>query len=161
MAVILELRLTKEQIFTHYCNGVYLGDSGTFAINGFAQASHVYFDKDLSELTLSQSAFLARLICAPNRNSSHRDPARTTERRNLVLDAMVQTEAITQNEADAAKAEPLQIKRQAVQGDYGSSYFIDYVQRFLEARYRADRPSSGNRITTTMDRDFRKLVRGG
>ena len=158
MAVILELRLTKEQIFTHYCNGVYLGHSGTFAINGFAQASHVYFDKDLSELTLSQSAFLAGLICAPNRNSSHRDPARTTERRNLVLDAMVQTEAITQNEADAAKAEPLQIKRQAVQGDYGSSYFIDYVQRFLEARYRADRPSSGNRITTTMDPRLQKAA---
>jgi penicillin-binding protein 1B len=151
MAVILELRLTKEQIFTHYCNGVYLGHSGTYAINGFAQAAQVYFDKDLSELTLGQSAFLAGLICAPNRYSAHRDTARAIERRNRVLDSMVETEAITQKEAEAAKAEALDIKKHEITDDDGTSYFIDYVQRFMEDRYRADRLSSRHQITTTMD----------
>jgi len=151
MAVILELRLTKEQIFTHYCNGVYLGQSGTFAINGFAQAAQIYFEKDLNQLTLSESAFLAGLICAPNRYSAHRDLAQAIERRNLVLDAMVETEAITGGQAEAAKAESLQIKKHQTEDDDGTSYFIDYVQRFLDARYRTERFSSRHRITTTMD----------
>jgi penicillin-binding protein 1B len=151
MAIILELRLTKEQIFTHYCNSVYLGHSGTFAINGFGQGAQVYFERDLNELTLAQSAFLAGLICAPNRYSAHRDQARAIERRNLVLDAMVETEAITRGEADAAKAEPLQIKKHEIQDDDGTSYFIDYVQRFVEGRFSSVRLSSRNQITTTMD----------
>jgi len=151
MAIILELRLTKEQIFTHYCNGVYLGHSGTFAINGFAQASQVYFEKDLNQLTLSQSAFLAGLICAPNRYSAHRDIARAIARRNLVLDAMVETEAITRAQAETSKAEPLQIKKREIEDDDGMSYFVDYVQRFLEDRYGMGRLSAQHRVTTTLD----------
>ncbi|HLF82699.1 MAG TPA: PBP1A family penicillin-binding protein [Blastocatellia bacterium] len=151
MAIILESRLTKEQIFTLYCNSVYLGQSGTFAINGFAQASQVYFDKNLNELTLGQSAFLAGLICAPNRYSAHRDQARAIDRRNLVLDAMVQTDAIQRDEAEAAKAEPLQIKTHETEDDDGTSYFIDYVQRFTDGRLGAARLSSQHRITTTLD----------
>jgi penicillin-binding protein 1B len=150
MAIILELRLSKEQIFTHYCNGVYLGQSGTYAVNGFAQASQVYFDKDLNELTLAQCAFLAGLVCGPNRYSAHRDQARALERRNLVLDAMVQTEAITQGQADAAKAEPLQIKKHETEDDNGVSYFVDYTQRFIDERYGA-RAATQKRITTTLD----------
>jgi penicillin-binding protein 1B len=151
MAIILEMRLTKEQIFTHYCNSVYLGHSGTFAINGFAQASQVYFEKDLNHLTLGQSAFLAGLICAPNRYSAHRDLARGIARRNLVLDAMVETEAITQADAETAKSETLQIKKREIEDDDGMSYFVDYVQRFIEDRYRTERFSSQQRITTTLD----------
>jgi len=151
MAIILESRLTKEQIFTLYCNSVYLGQSCTFAVNGFAQASQVYFDKDLNELTVGQSAFLAGLICAPSRYSAHRDQARAIERRNLVLDAMVRTEAITLEQAEAAKAEPLQIKKHETEDDDGTSYFIDYVQRFMEGRHGAARLSPQHRITTTMD----------
>ena len=151
MAIILESRLTKEQIFAFYCNDVYLGQSSTFAIKGFGQASQVYFDKDLNELTLGQSAFLAGLICAPNRHMAHRDQAQAIERRNLVLDAMVQTDAISRYEAEAAKAEPLQVKKHETENDNGTSYFIDYVQRFMEVRYGAARLSSQHRITTTMD----------
>ncbi|MFY9572392.1 MAG: transglycosylase domain-containing protein, partial [Blastocatellia bacterium] len=151
MAVILESRLTKEQIFTLYCNEVYLGHSGTYAINGFAQASQVYFDKELNELTLGESAFLAGLICAPNRYSAHRDQARALERRSLVLDAMVTTGTITRDEAEAAKAEPLQIKKHETQDDDGTSYFIDYVQRFIDERYGPARRATQDRITTTMD----------
>src|SRR5438093_20457 len=70
MAIILESRLSKQEIFTLYCNDVYLGQSGTFAINGFAQAAQVYFDKDLGDLSLGETAFLAGLICGPNRYSA-------------------------------------------------------------------------------------------
>lgn len=151
MAIILESRLTKEQIFAFYCNDVYLGQSGTYAVNGFAQAAQVYFDKDLNDLTLSQSAFLAGLTCAPNRYSPHRDLARAIERRNTVLDAMTETEAITREEAERAKAEPLEIKKHEIEDDDGINYFIDYVQRFADSRLGGGRLSSQQQITTTID----------
>lgn len=150
MAVILESRLSKEEIFTIYCNDVYLGQSGTFAVHGFGEAAQVYFEKNISDLTLGESAFLAGLIHAPNRYSTNRDLQRAIERRNIVLDSMTATEAVTADEAARAKAEPLKVKTAAPAGDYGTNYFIDYVQRFLEQRY-GDAGPLQQRVYTTMD----------
>jgi penicillin-binding protein 1B len=151
MAVILESRLSKQEIFALYCSDVYLGQSGTFAINGVAQAAHVYFDKELNQLTLGECAFLAGLIHAPNRYSAYRDPTRALERRNAVLDAMVETGATTPESAEAAKAEPLQIKKHATQDEYGASYFIDYAQRYADDRLGVGGTAAHQRITTTID----------
>ncbi|MEK6320480.1 MAG: PBP1A family penicillin-binding protein [Acidobacteriota bacterium] len=160
MAIILESRLSKQEIFTLYCNDVYLGQSGTFAINGFGQAAQVYFDKDLGDLTLGETAFLAGLICGPNRYSAHRDQARALERRNIVLDAMVDTDAITPEVAASAKSEPLQIKKHEVQNDFGTSYFIDYMQRFADDRYGPRRMSSQQRLMTTLDPRLQRAAYG-
>ncbi len=151
MAIVLESKLTKEEIFAHYCNEVYLGQMGTFAINGFAQAAQVYFGKRLDQLTLAESAYLAGLIHAPNRYGLHRDTAAGAERRNVVLDAMVETEALTSEEAEAAKREPLVLKKREVVNDYGSSYFVDYAQSFLEERYGASGMAIRRGVYTTMD----------
>ncbi|MGA9768638.1 MAG: PBP1A family penicillin-binding protein [Blastocatellia bacterium] len=147
MAVILESRLSKEQIFALYCNEIYLGQSGVFAVHGFGQAAQVYFDKDIEALTMSESAFLAGLIHAPNRYTSHNDTARAVERRNRVLDGMVEINAVTPSESEAAKQEPLQLKKHLVHDEYGTTYFLDYAQRFMEERGL----SSRQQITTTMD----------
>lgn len=151
MAVILESRLSKEQIFALYCNDVYLGQSGTFAINGIAQAAQVYFDKEIKDLTLAESAFLAGLIHAPNRYAARQYQERATERRNLVLDAMAETGAITPEQSQEAKGEPLQIKNRQTENDYGASYFIDYAQRFADERYGNNGLISRQRIFTSMD----------
>jgi penicillin-binding protein 1B len=151
MALILESRLSKQDIFTLYCNNVYLGQSSTFAVHGFAQAAKVYFDKNLNELTLGESAFLAGLIHAPNRYSTYRDTEPATERRNAVLEAMVDTGAITSAEADAARRQPLQLKKQEAREDYGATYFIDYVERFLDERYSSRGQAAERRVVTTMD----------
>ncbi|HVG22445.1 MAG TPA: transglycosylase domain-containing protein, partial [Blastocatellia bacterium] len=152
MAVILESRLSKEQIFALYCNDVYLGQSGTFAINGFAQAAQAYFDKDIKDLTLAESAFLAGLIHAPNRYTAHQHQDRAIERRNLVLDAMAETGAITPQQSEAAKSEPLRINKRQAGNDYGASYFIDYAQRFADERFgNKEGAISRQRIFTTMD----------
>ena len=158
MSIILESRLSKQEIFTLYCNDVYLGQSGTFAINGFGQAAQVYFDKDLDELTLGETAFLAGLICAPNRYSAHKDQAHAMDRRNMVLDAMVGTDAITREAAEEAKSEPLQIRKHEVQNDLGASYLIDYVQRFVDDRYGPRRMCSNQRLTATMDPRLQKAA---
>ena len=76
MSVILETRLTKEQIFELYCNQVYLGQQGGFSINGMGEAASAYFNKDVTTLTLSEAAFLAALIRSPNRYNPYKDNER-------------------------------------------------------------------------------------
>src|SRR5262245_5125957 len=150
MATIIETRLSKSEIFTLYCNDVYLGQAGTYAIRGFAEAAQSYFGKGLGALTLSESAFLAGLLHAPNRYLLMRDLEAGVARRNQVLDAMVSTGAIGLEQAEAAKNEVLQIKRRRIDEDQGATYFLDYLQRFMDA-HPAGSAHAGHQIHTTLD----------
>ena len=105
----LENRFNKQQIFQLYANQIPLGQQGTFAINGFGQAAQTYFGKDVRQLDLAQCAMLAGMIQRPSYLNPYRYPARVTQRRNLVLDAMVETGKITKQESIPAKAEPLNL----------------------------------------------------
>ena len=100
----LEQKFSKQQIFEFYANWVDLGQRGSFAISGFAEASKAYFNKDLKDITLPEAALLAGLIQRPSYLSPYRHPERALERRNLVLESMVETHAITREQADKAKA---------------------------------------------------------
>ena len=82
MSVILETRLSKEEIFALYCNQVYLGQQSGFSINGFGEAASAYFSKDVTNLTLPESAFLAGLIRSPNRYNPFHDLETAQARRN-------------------------------------------------------------------------------
>ena len=81
----LEQKFSKQQIFEFYANWVDLGQRGSFAISGFAEASKAYFNKDLKDVTLPEAALLAGLIQRPSYLSPYRHPERATERRNMVL----------------------------------------------------------------------------
>ena len=70
----------------------------------FAEASRAYFNRDLKDISLPEAALLAGIIQGPSRLSPYRHPERALERRNLVLDSMVDTHAITREQADKAKA---------------------------------------------------------
>jgi len=72
----LERKLTKQQIFEYYANQVYLGRHGTFSVNGFGEAARVYFAKDLSQLTVPESALLAGIIQRPSYYNPYRYPDR-------------------------------------------------------------------------------------
>ncbi|HWX40931.1 MAG TPA: PBP1A family penicillin-binding protein [Blastocatellia bacterium] len=150
MALVLETRLSKNDIFTLYCNDVYLGQAGTYAINGFAEAAQSYFGKGLGELTLSESAFLAGLLNAPNRYLLMRDPGPGIARRNQVLDAMVSTGAISLEQSRAANSALLKIKEKQIDEDEGATYFLDYVQRYMDAGEGSNQPFEGQ-INTTLD----------
>src|SRR5262249_49271375 len=95
IAMELEQKFSKQQIFEFYANWVDLGQRGSFTINGFAEASRAYFDKDLKDITLPEAAMLAGIIQRPSYLSPYRHPERAQERRNLVLESMVETGAIT------------------------------------------------------------------
>ena len=105
----LEARFTKQQIFEMYANQINLGQRGSFAINGFGEASQSFFGKPMGQLDLAQCATIAGLIQNPNRRNPYRHPDRAIERRNVVLQSMADTGDISDAQAATAKAEPLRL----------------------------------------------------
>ena len=158
ISIILEHRLNKQQIFQMYANEINLGQRGSFAINGFGEASQAYFDKDVRQLNLSECALLAGIIQSPNRLNPFRHPDRAIERRNLVLDSMVETGAITKEEAEAAKARPLHLVEASVDASE-APYFVDLVHEQLSQKLGdTDFNHEGLRIYTTLDPDLQRLA---
>lgn len=154
----LEHRFTKKQIFEMYANEVPMGQLGSFAINGFGEASQAYFAKDMRQLSLPESALLAGLIQSPSRLNPYRHPERAMERRAMVLDAMVETGAITKDQAERAKAEPLHLAQGSV--DQGEApYFVDLVRDQLVQKL-GDREFNreGLRIYTSLDPDLQRVA---
>jgi penicillin-binding protein 1B len=147
----LESRFTKQQIFTMYANEINLGQRGSFAINGMGEAAQSYFGKDLRQLDVAQCALLAGLIQSPNRRNPYRHPERAMERRNVVLDSMVETGALTPSQAEAAKAEPLNLAPPNIDASE-APYFVDLVHDQLVQRLGdSDTAHSALRIYTSLD----------
>jgi penicillin-binding protein 1B len=154
----MERKFTKQQIFEFYANWVNLGQRGSFGISGFAEASRSYFNKDLKDVTLPEAALLAGIIQGPSRLSPYRHPERALERRNLVLDSMVETHAITREQADKAKATPLKLAPPNVESS-DAPYFVDMVRDSLIGKFSEnDLNGSSYRIYTTLDPDLQKAA---
>jgi len=140
MARRLESRYSKKAILSLYLNHIYLG-AGAY---GVAAAAERYFQKDLSELTLAESAMIAGLAQAPSRYSPIHSPDRAIERRNVVLDRMQKYGLATAAEVAAAKAEPLALKVYKDVFPDRMPYSAEQVRRYiadsaeLKARYGDD-----------------------
>jgi penicillin-binding protein 1B len=156
--VILETRLSKKDIFALYCNQVYLGQQSGFSINGFGEAASAYFNKDVTNLTLPESAFLAGLIRSPNRYNPYHDIDTATARRNQVLESMTETSAITPEHAK--QAEGVELKLAAAKGRIDISdapYFADYVQNQL-GDLISGQGADHLRIYTSVDMDLQRAA---
>lgn len=154
----LEHLFNKQQIFQMYANEVPLGRRGSFDIDGFGEAAQVFFGKDVRQLTLDECALLAGLIQSPNYLSPFRHPERAIDRRNLVLDAMVETGAITKDQAEAAKAQPLHLSTVSVDASE-APYFVDLVRDQLDRRLGdRDFNREGLRIYTSLDPDLQRVA---
>ena len=154
----LEQKFSKQQIFEFYANRVDLGQRGSFTISGFAEASQAYFNKDLKDISLPEAALIAGLIQAPSYLSPYRHPERATERRNLVLDSMVETHAITREQADKAKAAPLKLAPPNVEAS-DAPYFVDLVRDAVISRLNErELNEQSYRIYTTLDPDLQRAA---
>ncbi len=154
----LEHKFNKQQIFEIYANWVDLGQRGSFAISGFAEASQAYFNKDLKDITLPEAALLAGIIQGPSRLSPYRHPERALERRNLVLDGMVETHAITPEQAEKAKATPLKLAPPNVEAS-DAPYFVDLVRDTLMGKIdERQMNEQADRIYTTLDPALQKAA---
>lgn len=159
MSIILETRLTKEEIFSLYCNQVYLGQQAGFAISGFGEAADAYFNKDVTNLTLPEAAFLAGLIRSPNRYNPYHDINTATARRNQVLDNMAETGEISADEANLAKQTPLKVAPTKGRIDASDApYFADYVQSQLGEIIAGGNTAEHLRIYTTIDLDLQRAA---
>jgi penicillin-binding protein 1B len=158
MAIALERRLSKEEIFTVYANRVYLGQSGMTAIYGFKQAAQVYFGKELEDLSLAESALIAGLTQAPNRYSPYQRPEAAVTRRNTVLDAMANTGSISPEEAEAAKSERLSVIPPGKFDEFAAHHFLDYLKRELASRNISEKEGPDLEIRTTLDLDLQRAA---
>jgi penicillin-binding protein 1B len=158
ISIILEHRFDKKQIFAMYANEIPLGQIGSFSIDGFGEASQDYFGKDVAQLDLAECALLAGLIQSPSRLNPFHHPERAIERRNLVLDSMVETGAISKDQAETAKREPLHLVPGSVD-ESEAPYFVDLVHDQLTQRLGdRDFNREGLRIYTSLDPELQRLA---
>ena len=106
LSIRIERAFTKEQILELYLNEIYLG-GGAY---GVAAAAQTYWNKSLNELSIADCAYLATLPKAPSNYNPFRFPERAIERRNWVIDRMVENGFVTKEDAEKAKAEPLGVQ---------------------------------------------------
>ncbi len=159
MSVILETRLTKKEIFTLYANQIYLGQQTGVAIYGVGEASNVYFGKDVSQLTLPESAFLAGIIRSPNRYNPFKNTERVEERRNQVLQSMLEAGEVTGEQFAQAKALKLELKQISNKKDLqGMPYFTQYVVDTLPSVVSDPEALQHLRVYTSIDPDLQRMA---
>jgi penicillin-binding protein 1A len=144
--VRIEQAMPKGRILEIYLNEIFLGQQAF----GVAAAAQNYFNKSLDELTLTEAAFLAALPKGPNLYNPFRYPERALDRRNWVLDRMLEDGAITAEEANAAKAEPI-TPRPSRRPDMiqVGQHFTEEVRRELIQRFGAEQTVMGGYVVRT------------
>ncbi|MBV9331066.1 MAG: PBP1A family penicillin-binding protein, partial [Alphaproteobacteria bacterium] len=154
-AAELAKSLTKKQLLELYLNRIYLG-AGAYGVDG---AAHVYFNRSARELSLAQAAMLATLTRAPSAFSPRRDLEAAQARADKVLNAMVSTGAITQEQADDASAHPAVISDRSVVDS--RNYFLDTAAdaALKLATIGGQGPSSDLIVHTTMEPKIQELAR--
>ncbi|MGB2593012.1 MAG: PBP1A family penicillin-binding protein [Candidatus Acidiferrum sp.] len=146
LALQIERRYTKPQIFTMYANQVYLAH-GNY---GFAAAAQFYFGKSVSDLKLQEAALLAGMIRGPI-YSPLSDPARALARRNLVLRRMEEEGKISPSVEEAAQKTPLGLHLQFPRNDL-APYFFEEIRKYLESTYGTEAVHErGLRVYTTLN----------
>jgi penicillin-binding protein 1B len=157
MAVIIDIRATKDEVLELYLNDVYLGNRGSFAIHGVPEAARLYFGKDVNNLSLGEAAAIAGIIQSPGTLSPFNNAARVRERRNVVLAAMASSGFVPKEAADLAAKEPLAPVARAL--DAEAPYFVDYVgQTLTEAFPGITQSPQAVDVYTTLDLHLQRLA---
>lgn len=164
MSLVLERRASKDEILEMYLNDIYLGQRGSFAIHGVAEASRLFFGKDVANLSVSEAALIAGVIQNPGLRSPFANPKRSVERRNIVIESMVGQGAVTKEAGERAKREPLTVVARAV--DNEAPYFVDMVADQVASGFPGVTAEAGQvDVYTTLDSNLQHqaidAVRGG
>jgi penicillin-binding protein 1A len=154
LAVQIERRFTKPQIFTLYANQIYLGHG----VYGFEAASQFYFSKPAKKLTLDEAALLAGLPKSPTYYSPITHPDHALKRRNLVINSMLEDGEITAQQATVARDQPVQLNL-AHDPDSLAPYFVEEIRRYLEGTYGSDQVHEGGlKVYTSLDMDLQRAA---
>ena len=157
MSLVLERRASKDEILELYLNDVYLGQRGSFAIHGVAEASRLFFGKDVSNLTVGEAALIAGVIQNPGQHSPFVNPKNAVDRRNVVLRAMADEEYITRDVAERAGREPLLVSARSV--DNEAPYFVDMVGQEIADKFPGLTAQENSvDVHTTLDINLQRLA---
>lgn len=158
IAIEVENQYSKKQILTMYLNNAYFGNG----VWGVQDAAKRYFNEDASELTVPQAATLAGMLTSPGIYDPVKHPAAAKQRRNVVLQLMVENKKLTQSQADAYKKTPLTITNGYTSPDtYKYPYYFDAVISEAVNTYHLsekDIMNNGYKIYTTLDQNQQKAM---
>ena len=148
VAIQIEKRYSKPEIFTMYCNQIYFGH-GAYGVEAAAQ---LYFRKHAKDLALEEAAMIAGIIQANVRQSPYVNPDAATRRRNYALDRMAIEGFITEEAATLAKAKPIVVAGEPSGDGSPAPYFVEEVRKYLEGKYGAKALyESGLTVRTPLD----------
>ena len=151
LSIVLNVLYSKDQILEMYVNEVYLGQRGNASVCGFGRASRVYFDKDVKDLNLQQSAFLAGIICSPNLYSPWKHAEDAKKRRDTILALMLEQGKIKDKDYQKGVKTSLGVAPFSPKTRY-APYFVDYILNQIEDDIPAgDLSKGGYSIYTTLD----------
>jgi penicillin-binding protein 1A len=157
LSLKIERTYSKDKILELYLNEIYLG----LGAYGIAAASLIYFDKSVHELTLAEAAYLAALPKAPTNLHPFRQRDRAVERRNYVIDRMVEDKYISAPEAEKARKEPLNVTPRPTGAHvFAAEYFAEEVRRDLFEKYGEKKLYEGGlSVRTTLDPKLQVMAR--
>jgi penicillin-binding protein 1A len=148
IAIEIERHYTKREILELYLNKVYFGDG----LYGIEAASRGYFGKHAAELTIAEAALLAGLLQAPSAYAPTANLEKAQARRGVVLQAMVDTRAISKAESERAARAPIRVQDGLGRHEPHGAYFKEEVRRQLVQQFGWERVSEGGlQIYTTID----------
>jgi penicillin-binding protein 1B len=158
VSFIITTRASKDAILEMYLNDMTLGQRGSFGIVGVPEAARLFFGKDVSNITLAEAATIAGVFQSPSALSPFNNPARCRDRRNVVLQAMVDAGYVNQEAADRAIHEPLAIVQRAL--DAEAPYFVDFVGQTLAEQYPGLTTTTTQAVDvyTTLDLHLQRLA---
>jgi penicillin-binding protein 1A len=148
LAIQIEKRYTKNEIFTLYCNQMYFGHG----VYGVEAASRLYFAKAAKDLNLEEAALIAGILQGNVRQSPYVNMEAALRRRNYTLGRMADVGFITAAEADEAKKKPIVLRGEPVGPPSVAPYFVEEVRKEIESRYGAKQLyENGLTIQTALD----------
>ena len=160
LALALEKRMSKEEIFTLYCNEIYLGQYGLTGIHGVEQAARAYFDKELKDLSLQEAAAIAAMIKNPTHFAPHKNAEEANRRRHWIISKMAELNLVSKGEAEIAQNTELKLAKPKANNQSVAPYFVDSATKELNEKFSTDylNTNFNNRIYTTIDTQLQNLA---
>ena len=160
IAIALEQRLSKEDIFALYCNEVYLGQRNGVGIRGVAQAARIFFGKELKDISLTEAATIAGMIQSPARYAPDRHPEAARARRDTVIAAMARDGAVDVETSRREQTLPLSVASFESSSNELAPYYVDAVSRAMDRVQNDLEPQTEQafRVETTINPDLQRAA---
>ena len=147
MSILLESRFSKDEILETYLNVIYMGQNGPFQVRGYGAAARYYFNKEVSDLDLSECSLLAAIVNSPGLYNPFKKPANAHKRRHLVLEKMQGLDFITGDQLTAADSAPLPSAPVSLATET-APYYLDAVRKQMDTLKISP---EGQKIYTALD----------